>query len=162
MLECHTILGQSNLSTEVAALIQSEMASQSRRRAGQPQLQLPQQNGQNGGRDSPDMDFLEMDFDPGDSDSEDIKTQESTPELILTTVPADETERPQELNIEQNSGNASAPLQSPATLDLSQNLIMTRSRSLNSALTLTNNDQATSSGNKRRHSGKYEYFPPKS
>ena len=91
--------GQSNLSTEVAALIQSEMASNPRRRVrgesqnqiwmmsnNQQQQQHQQQlngvrafggghqnnlnNGavNNGGRESPD--FLEMDFDPGDSEAE--------------------------------------------------------------------------------------------
>ena len=55
--------GQSNLSTEVAAalLIQSEMASNRKRRT---QAVPPS------GRDSPDMDFLEMDFDPGESDED--------------------------------------------------------------------------------------------
>ena len=58
--------GQSNLSTEVAALIQSEMASHhQRRQQQQQQLQngLHHPNAPNLGqndRESPDMDFLEM------------------------------------------------------------------------------------------------------
>ena len=108
--------GQSNLSTEVAALIQSEMASQSRRRQLQQQngAQLPV-NSQNGERhepvgggartESPDMDFLEMDFDPGDeSDSE--KSHQSTPEIPNHSVVV---QRPQELRLEVIEEPAPAP-----------------------------------------------------
>ena len=81
--------GQSNLSTEVAALIQSEMAAthlrNHRRMLHQHNHQQNHTSGggvavnqlsnghhhENGQRsESPDMDFLEMDFDPGDSESE--------------------------------------------------------------------------------------------
>ena len=141
--------GQSNLSTEVAALIQSEMASQSRQRLEQrlqqPNLQQPRQQQR---PESPDMDFLEMDFDPGEDDESDKEASEDeqscqneTPELILNQA------RPQELHLEviekqqqeeaagleNHLGNVSAPLQSPASvMELCSN--MTRSRSLNSPL----------------------------
>lgn len=177
--------GQSNLSTEVAALIQSEMASQSRRRQQQQQnlpAQPNNQNGQGNGAESPDMDFLEMDFDPGDeSDTDDAKSyidvksnedSNSTPE-----VPVIDLRRPQELRldlieepsaqasndhehlVEQNIGNISAPLQSPAIDLCDVSTAMTRSRSLNSPLvsgatgTCQHMDQAASTRNKRRHSG---------
>ena len=72
-----------------------------RRRQQQQQQNSPAQpNNQNGGRDngaeSPDMDFLEMDFDPGDeSDTDDAKSNEdtnSTPEVPIL--------RPQELRLD--------------------------------------------------------------
>ena len=88
--------GQSNLSTEVAALIQSEMASHhQRRQQQQQQLQngLHHPNAPNLGqndRESPDMDFLEMDFDPGDEDSDSNESDEADPktqELLSTGTP---------------------------------------------------------------------------
>jgi len=171
--------GQSNLSTEVAALIQSEMASQSRRRQQQQQQNSPAQpNNQNGGRgngaESPDMDFLEMDFDPGDeSDTDDAKSNEdtnSTPEvpilrpqelrLDLIEEPTARASNDQDLLVEQNVGNISAPLQSPAIDLYSINSAMTRSRSLNSPLVngatgtcCQHLDHPASTRNKRRHSG---------
>jgi len=171
--------GQSNLSTEVAALIQSEMASQSRRRQQQQQQNSPAQpNNQNGGRgngtESPDMDFLEMDFDPGDeSDTDDAKSNEdtnSTPEvpilrpqelrLDLIEEPTARASNDQDHLVEQNVGNISAPLQSPAIDLCSVNSAMTRSRSLNSPLVsgatgtcCQHMDHPASTRNKRRHSG---------
>lgn len=128
--------GQSNLSTEVAALIQSEMASMARR----PQLQ--------NGRESPDMDFLEMDFDPGDSsdtsgDEHNHKDEEAPPprpqelHLEVNAVAIDEFDDHFEadLPMKNGSGNASAPLQSPANASNDLCSSMTRSRSLNSPLT---------------------------
>ncbi len=152
--------GQSNLSTEVAALIQSEMASQSRRQRQQQQQQqqnvLQQQRAALGGAESPDMDFLEMDFDPGESDSDDPKSHESSPEMMPQRpreLRLDVLEEPAELMASAASsstavipedqvlqvdsistlGHLSAPLQSPA-IDLGCSSIMTRSRSLNSPL----------------------------
>jgi hypothetical protein len=85
--------GQSNLSSEVAALIiQSEMASHSRRWRQQPPQQPQPQNG----RESPDMDFLEMDFDPGESDSADERSD---------IIPL---KRPQELKLEAEVNQAAA------------------------------------------------------
>jgi len=61
---------------------------------------------------------------------------------------------------EQNIGNISAPLQSPAIDLCDVSTAMTRSRSLNSPLvsgatgTCQHMDQAASTRNKRRHSGK--------
>ena len=120
--------GQSNLSTEVAALIQSEMAA-SHLRNHRRMLQQ-QQNGHNnalnngipnGGQrsESPDMEFLEMDFDPGDSESEEtkdggaeindyIQPPTSSYEKVPAPAPAEPSplalplllERPQELRLE--------------------------------------------------------------
>lgn len=153
--------GQSNLSTEVAALIQSEMASQSQRRQRLIEQRPQAANLRQQRPESPDMDFLEMDFDPGDEDSEQCSEDESeTPELI---------QRPQELRLEvieepevkapvenHAAGNVSAPLQSPASvMELCSS--MTRSRSLNSPLANgTCHLDASGSAvarHKRRHSG---------
>ena len=79
------------------------------RRRQQQQQNLPaqpnNQNGQGNGAESPDMDFLEMDFDPGDeSDTDDAKSyidvksnedSNSTPE-----VPVIDLRRPQELRLD--------------------------------------------------------------
>ena len=73
--------GQSNLSTEVAALIQSEMAASHLRNHRRMLQQNGHNNALNNGRtESPDMDFLEMDFDPGDdSESEENKDESEPP-----------------------------------------------------------------------------------
>ncbi len=135
--------GQSNLSNEVAAalLIQSEMASNRRRRT---QAVPPS------GRDSPDMDFLEMDFDPGESDEDFVMPPErlrqdfdshlrplddagraaavvdsdaldtegaAASPIVLSNFTVEKTERPNYLAAIENDtfdGIASAPLQSPA------------------------------------------------
>ena len=66
--------------------------------------------------------------------------------------------------VEQNIGNISAPLQSPAIDLCDVSTAMTRSRSLNSPLvsgatgTCQHMDQAASTRNKRRHSGKVQFF----
>ena len=132
--------GQSNLSTEVAALIQSEMASASRRRLEQ------RPNGQQNGRESPDMDFLEMDFDPGEDSNSTSEDEEENHQI----------QRPQELKLEVNVEPVSAPLQSPANLAALEGgacvgggANMTRSRSLN----LNNQLDQPQPRNKRRHSG---------
>ena len=76
--------GQSNLSTEVAALIQSEMAASHLRNHRRMLQQNGHNNALNNGRtESPDMDFLEMDFDPGDdSESEENKDESEPPPPI--------------------------------------------------------------------------------
>ena len=163
--------GQSNLSSEVAALIQSEMASHHQRRQQQQQQQQllnghhpDAANGGQNGRESPDMDFLEMDFDPGDEDSEsneseaDPKTQEllstGTPEAPIEPIIQEELQDDLPVELELNldhglvqaSGNVSAPLISPA-IELCTSM-MTRSRSLN-----LSQQNLELPGNKRRHSG---------
>ena len=64
------------------------------RRRQQQQQNLPaqpnNQNGQGNGAESPDMDFLEMDFDPGDEDSDSNESDEADPktqELLSTGTP---------------------------------------------------------------------------
>ena len=165
--------GQSNLSTEVAALIQSEMASHQRRQQQQLNAQMPNGGVQNQnpganaqGRESPDMDFLEMDFDPGDDsdsnvDSDEQKTQElistGTPEAPEAADPADQDEEPEALELrlevrDEPTGNISAPLISPA-VELCSSM-MPRSRSLNlSQQNLEPPKLGETSRNKRRHSG---------
>lgn len=139
--------GQSNLSNEVAAalLIQSEIASNRKQSRTQA---VPAS-----GRDSPDMDFLEMDFDPGESDdesglpnkqnnnilqAESLQDHQSEEEIIdgacaVVSNVEPKVERPTCLvEIDDHfDGMASAPLQSPA--EQSSNC-MVRSQSLNSPL----------------------------
>ncbi len=146
--------GQSNLSTEVAALLQGDRLYQANRTS---QATAANNNGE---RQSPEMDFLEMDFVGSDEEDQDdsggergdvaasvakeeenvaiqnhaaAMTSQSDEEAALVRVPAS-------LNLEQDRGDppkssgggvTSAPAVTPVREDLS---VMVRSRSLNSSL----------------------------
>lgn len=174
--------GQSNLSDEVAALIQgrrhpnnANVAAAANNDGGQ------QQQNNNTGRESPDMDFLEMDFDPEEENSEQeqeqplvqerpnnlgLEVKEPQVQVVGEEVEEEELDR-------LNGGMVSAPLQSPAgggggdTVEqhLGTTSMMVRSRSLNSPLgnvgsscgvmVRGESDPGRMKGlrNKRRHSG---------
>ena len=167
--------GQSNLSTEVAeALRQSDIFCRHQRRSNRSRPEV--QPNQAEERNSPE--FLEMDFNPDSGDDSDdsgdsgrgddeatepIRVTSSSEDLenrSLNTAPdLPEPERPSLLQFDHipDCGVTSAPLQSPANPE-DANLLMVRSRSLNSPLSHvreTENPQETGNGSRRHHSGDF-------